>query len=398
MKIKDIKVNEILDSRKEKTLEVILTSENDCNSSSKVPKGKSTGSREAVSLGFQKAKETLKEKILPEILNKEFSSISELDNLLLKLDGTKNKSNLGGDLTLGISISFARLLAQENKKELWEVLREEFFPNERDSTPPHIFANMINGGEHADNNLAFQEYMVVAKTKENIKKTKESLVEFYSTLNKKLKKETGSETISLGDEAGFCVNFKNSEEPFFMLEKIIKESFSESGFKIATDIAANSFYKNEKYIIDNKELNESSLIEYYKSLFERLELLFSIEDPFYENNPESFEKLKNLLNNKKIVVGDDLTTTNPNEIEKFKNSINGIIIKANQIGSLTETALAINTAKDYGIKNIISHRSGETDDCFLIHIAKASNAYGVKIGPPQRERILKYNELLRIYG
>ncbi len=397
MKIVNIGVNEILDSRGEKTLEVVLTDENDNKASSQIPKGKSTGSREAVSLGYQKAKENLKEKILPEVLNKEFSTITELDNFLLNLDGTKNKANLGGDLTLGISISFARLLAQKNKKELWEILREEFFPDENNSTSPRIFANMINGGEHANNNLAFQEYIVVAETKENVKKTKESLLQFYNALNEKFKKEIGLEKISLGDEAGFCVNLTNSEEPFFILEKMIKENFSESNFKIATDIAANSFYKDGKYIIDDKEFDEPSLVKYYTTLFKKIELFLSIEDPFYENNPESFEKLKNLLDNDKIIVGDDLTTTNPNEIEKFKKSINGIIIKANQIGSLTETALAINTAKNYDIKTIISHRSGETDDCFLIHIAKASNAYGVKIGPPQRERILKYDELIRIY-
>ncbi len=397
MKIVNIEVNEILDSRGEKTLEVVLTDENYNKASSQIPKGKSTGSREAVSLGYQKAKENLKEKILPEVLNKEFNTITELDNFLLNLDGTKNKANLGGDLTLGVSISFARLLAQKNKKELWEILREEFFQDENNSTPPRIFANMINGGEHANNNLAFQEYIVVAETKENVKKTKESLLKFYNALNEKFKKEIGSEKISLGDEAGFCVNLKNSEEPFFILEKMIKEDFSESNFKIATDIAANSFYKDGKYIIDDKEFDEPSLVKYYTTLFKKIELFLSIEDPFYENNPESFEKLKNLLDNNKIIVGDDLTTTNLNEIEKFKKSINGIIIKANQIGSLTETALAINTAKNYDIKTIISHRSGETDDCFLIHIAKASNAYGVKIGPPQRERILKYDELIRIY-
>ena len=396
IQIKDTKINEILDSRKDKTIEVVLVDKNGKEAKSQIPKGKSTGSKEAVSLGYEKAKENSK-KILKELSEKDFGSISEIDNFLIELDGTENKSNLGGDLTLGISISFARLLAQEKQKELWEVLKGEFFKNEAGSTPPHIFANMINGGEHAENNLAFQEYIVVAKTENGVKNATENLTNFYDNLKESLKEKTGLSEIPLGDEAGFCVSLKNSEEPFFVLEKLIKENFSESDFKLATDIAGNSFYKDGKYTIDKKEYDSPSLVKYYKSLFEKVDLLFSIEDPFYENDTEAFLSLKNSLSCEKIIVGDDLTTTNKKEIEKNKEKISGVIIKANQIGTLTETMEAIKTAHKNNIKTIISHRSGETDDCFLVHIAKASNAYGVKIGPPARERLLKYEELEKIY-
>lgn len=398
MIITEIKVNKIQDSRGADTIEVLLTNDTNLSAKASVPKGKSTGGREAMSLGPIKALENA-EKILKEIKDIDFNSIRELDEKIINLDGTEDKSNLGGDLILGISIAFARILGKEKNKDLWEILQEEFFmENSGTKKMPYIFANMINGGEHAEDNLAFQEYIVLADTQNKIAKTKEDLVKFYEKLGQKLKARNQDAELKLGDEAGYCADFENSKEPFTILQEIIKEGFESKNWRLASDIAANSFYDNsEKYIIDDEEMSDASLLTYYRKLFEERPLLYSIEDPFEENDTKAFLELNHIFGRDMIIMGDDLTTTNPKSIEKYKDMINAVIIKANQIGSVTETMEAIKVANKHNMKTVISHRSGETDDCFLVHIARASNAYGVKIGPPARERLLKYEELERIY-
>lgn len=401
MQIRTATLKKIYNSRGEETIEVIVLDEHGNYASSQIPKGKSKGSNEAVCFDFQKAKNALENLILPEILNKEFSDIREFDQKLISIDGTKDKSNLGGNLTLGLSLSFAKMLAMQKKEQLWQVLQESFFNHTPDkSVSPKIFVNLINGGAHADNNLSFQEYMIVANHNGDDMQSKiEKIIKFYNLLQNRLKNDFKMKRLPIGDEAGFSLDFKSNDEPMAILEELIKQNDFENDFKIALDAAANSFYKDENYAIDGKNLDKNEILTYYTSLFSKYELLQSIEDPFYESDFESHSKLKSLLTEDKMIVGDDLTTTNKALIEKAGNetAINAVIIKPNQIGTVTETANAINAARDFNLKTIISHRSGETEDNFLIHFAKASNAYGVKIGSPRRERIFKYNELLRLY-
>lgn len=401
MKIQKATINKIYDSRGEETLEVILADENGFFASSQIPQGKSKGSNEAVCFDFKKSKNVLENSVLPRILNKDFSGIREFDDTLIKLDGTKNKSNLGGNLTLGLSLSFAKLLATQKKEQLWQILQETFFNHIlTKSIPPKIFANLINGGVHAKNNLSFQEYMIIANGNgDDIESKIEKTLKFYEISREYFQKKFNIKNMAIGDEAGFSLDFKNNEEPIAMLEELIKQNGFEKDFKIAIDAAASSFYKDGRYEIDEKLLDKGEFLEYYSSLFSKYDLLQSIEDPFYESDFESHSKLKSLLTEDKMIIGDDLTTTNKALIEKAggESAINAVIIKPNQIGTVTETANAISASKDFNLKTIISHRSGETEDNFLIHFAKASNAYGVKIGSPRRERVLKYNELLRLY-
>ena len=396
MIIENVKLNKIYDSRGQETLEVILYA-NGINAVSQVPQGKSKGANEVISLEYQKAKEVLENSVKAEILSHDFGNIENFDNFLIRLDGTENKSRLGGNLMLGLSLSFARLLAQNEHKELWQILREGFFPGVKENPIPKIFANLINGGVHADNNLSFQEYMAVSQEENDANKVVVDMLSCYEKLKSYFKQTRNIRNVPIGDEAGFSLEFKNNEEPLYVLEDIIKQN--NHNFKIALDVAASSFFKDGNYSIDGSKMNKKELLNYHSSLFEKHPLLYSIEDPFEESDFESFKNLKENISSENLVVGDDLTTTNPKIIQKAneQNSINAVIIKANQIGTLSETARAIQKADGFNFKTIISHRSGETRDNFLMHIAKASNAYGIKIGSPKRERILKYDEFLRFY-
>ncbi len=396
MKIKEIKVRQILDSRGEETLEVELETQKGVKALAQVPQGKSKSSKEVVYLPFEKVKENLK--LLEELYKRSIDSIQELDSILIEKDSTSNKSNLGGNLTLGISIAGAKALAKEREIELWELLKAEFFSGEEGSREILIFANLINGGKHAQNNLSFQEYMVVAKV--DFENSTEGAVfglrDFYFALREELLKKFQVKNLYIGDEGGFSLDFPRNLDPLEVLSELIAKR--RESFNLALDIAANSFYQNGYYLIDNQAFSQDELLDYYLEMISNFSLLISIEDPFAENQLEAFKMLKARLKDKVLIIGDDLTSTNPKIIDALgkEKSIDGVVIKANQIGTLTESCLAIKEAQTHSLKYIISHRSGETEDNFLIHLAKASSAFGVKIGAPVRERALKYNELLRL--
>jgi enolase len=291
------------------------------------------------------------------------------------------------------------MIAGEKRKEIWQILREEFFPNKKPANKkPLIFSNLINGGLHSRNNLNIQEYMVVARPLSSLAETVKKLIDFYRQLGIFLKKESGVKNIPIGDEGGYAINFKNNFEPIAILEKLIYKYRLQKKFLIGLDAAATNFYKGKKYLFDRKRFSVEQLTAEYVYYFKNSKLLFSIEDPFAENDSKGFSLLRKKLP-EALIVGDDLTTTNPAAIKKSaaQKLINSVIIKPNQIGTVSETCEAIKTAEKYNLKTIISHRSGETEDNFIIHLAKASNAAGVKIGAPARERLLKFNELIRIY-
>ena len=396
IKIQDITVKKIFDSRGEPTIEVLLKAGNRWFSAS-VPSGKSRGSKEARVFSFVEAVRALA-RIRRVILKKEFSSIRALDNALIRLDNTKNKSRLGGNLMLGISIAFVRALAVAKNEEPWQILRREFFPKGASGRAPHIFANVINGGAHADNNLDIQEYMVVAKAGALVRARVENLIDFYSRLGVVLKKKNSGRRVPVGDEGGYSLDFKNNFEPIAILAGLVRARGLTGSFALALDAAATGFYARGLYAFGGKKLTSARLAGEYARYFENSRILFSIEDPFAEGDADGFSLLRRKIP-RAWIVGDDLTATSPSEIRKYaaSSAINAVIIKPNQIGTVSEAADAISAARQYGLKTIISHRSGETEDTFMIHFAKASRADGVKIGAPARERMIKYNELMRLY-
>lgn len=398
MKVKKFEINEIFDSRGASTLAVAITNEKNASFRSSLPSGRSRGSREACVLDFKNASDAGHLRRLRVIEGKNFGSQRSFDEFLIRLDGTKNKRNIGGNVMLGLSLSFARGMAAERDGELWESLQGEFFDRSaRKNWKPVIFSNLINGGEHAKNNLDIQEYMVLVRTDAGMRKAVHELISFYETLGKELARKKHVSAMPIGDEGGYAIDFKNNEEPLTILAGLIRRRGLSKSFSLGMDAAANSFSSRGGYRFGGKTMTTEKLAAIYGSYFGKIPLLFSVEDPFSENDREGFALLMGKLRGK-IIVGDDLTVTNRDAIEECSSEglINGVIIKPNQAGTVTEAAEALKAASRRKVKTIVSHRSGETDDVFIIHLAKAAAAYGVKIGAPARERIFKFNELLRI--
>lgn len=396
-KLEKILGRKVLDSRGEWTIEVEAQSENQ-KAIFMVPQGKSRGQFEAVSLEPEIAIKNVKEIIEPQLKDFEIEDQKGLDKKLLELDGTKDKSKLGANAILGISGATAKLAAQIQGAPLYRYLRKAFLPQKTDFPMPALLMNMINGGAHAENNLDFQEYLVIFE-KGSIKSKLELASKFYLALKEKLKKEFGQEAVGLGDEGGFVgKDFSSNDQPLKILTELIQSSGLSGQVKLGIDAAASQFFQNGEYQLENKKINKTELLEVYKNLFKNFSLFYLLEDPFEENDFESFKLLKNSCLDK-LIVGDDLTTTNPERIieAKKQESINGLIVKPNQIGTLTEVFKAAELAEQYGWKMIVGHRSGETEDPFISHLAVALGAWGLKAGAPARgERTTKYNELLRI--
>ncbi len=398
MIIKEVYVKEIFDSRKESTIEVGLKGESGDFCVAQIPSGKSRGKREAAVLPYFQAAKVLEERIKSVLIGKSFGSIKEFDDFLLRLDGTPQKENLGGNLILGLSMAFSRALAASRRQELWEIWRSEFFPMVKTASLPMIFSNVINGGQHAENNLDIQEYMVVTDSGD-AKTVFEKLKKFYAELGEFLKKEKGLSELPLGDEGGYVLDWPNNFFPLNLLSQRIYAAGLANDWHLAIDAAASSFYKNGLYDFENQKMKVDELAAIYQDYCRQLPLLISLEDPFGEDEGLNFKYF--LATEKgRWVVGDDLTVSDSSAInEAFeKKWINAAIIKANQIGTVSETCAAIQAVHSHNGLAIISHRSGETDDVFLIHLAKASGAGAVKIGAPVRERLLKYQELARLYS
>ncbi len=395
MKIKDIKAYWILDSRGNPTIEVALYTDSFYVVGSS-PSGASTGMKEAIELrdndkdfhgkGVKKAIAKVNE-IKDKLIGKEFYSLKEFDSLLISLDSTPNKSNLGGNTTTALSIAFAKLLAKHKEIPLWKLFGEKKFPNP--------MFNIINGGKHAGNSLAIQEFMIVPSfslPSENIK----AASEIYHTLKSLISKKYGKQYTAVGDEGGFAPPIKNTEEALQFLENAIEETGYKGKVNISMDCAADSFYNKEKntYEIDNKSLSKEELLDYYLSLSFPI---FSIEDPFFETHEDMFAELKKA--DKFKVIGDDLTVTNINFIkEAYSNkAIDGVIIKINQVGTVSEAIKAVQFNKNNSLLNIVSHRSGDREESFIADFAVGLNAEFIKTGAPARaERTTKYNRLIRI--
>jgi enolase len=382
-KIKEIKALKILDSRGDETISVEIFSDN-YKASFSVPQGKSTGKYEAVSLPVDEAIRNIQTKIFPVLVEKEINFV-KIDELLISLDGTDNKQNLGANAMLAVSIACAKLQAQIENKNLFDFLSEKFITKKLGI--PNLLMNFINGGAHSFGGPPFQEYLLVIKTGDF-----EKNVYLGGQLYRKIKNILKT---NIGDEGGFAPYNASLQMPLDILSGTIKQDNLEDSVGLGIDVAANQFFMDGDYKIGQTGFSPEDLKNFYKDLIEKYKIEY-LEDPFEENDFNSFSSL---VDSDCLIVGDDLTVTN---IERLKTavdqkSISGIIIKPNQIGTLSQTIDTINFANENGIKIIISHRSGETNDSFISDLSVACNAWGLKTGAPARgERVAKYNRLLEI--
>ncbi len=390
MKIDDIQLKVIPDSRGQDTLEAEMIS-GETSAVASVPSGKSTGKNEAALIPPKNALEKIPW-IKSQIGDTEFSTLEQFDHLLLTLDGTPNKSKLGGNLILVLSIAFTKLLAQKGNLETFELIAK--IAGNREKKLPLCFYNLIEGGVHAENSLPFQEYLLIPQTNSPRESLNEVLL-FIKVLGEVIHKKY--EKLKQGDEGGYTVPSTDPLTGLQILDEVRKEGGWEDSL-LGLDVAASTFKKDAGYLVGDNLLTPDQLLDLYKKIVTDYPM-FSIEDPFSEDDPESFAKLLELIGNKTWIVGDDLTTTNVSQIRKAKekNAINAVIIKPTQIGTVTETIQAANLAKSYGWKTIVSHRSGETMDTFIADLAAGIGADGFKSGCPLQEvRLVKYHRLVEI--
>lgn len=404
MTITKITAREILDSRGNPTLEVTARADDKTGVFS-VPSGASTGSHEALEkrdgdksrfngLGVLKAVEIIEKTISPALGGFDPADQRKIDSELLRLDGTANKNNLGSNSTIGVSIAVTKLAAKIKGVEVYEYLKTlaDIKPSRQ---TPLLFMNLINGGKHSQSPLAFQEYHIVPQT-DNVAEALKLGVEIQTALKNKIVENLGTSSANLGDEGGFVLNSPLVRKPLEFLLEIIQEKKLLDKVKFSLDVAASSFYRKGTYEFDGKKYSGDELMEFYATLINSFPII-SIEDPFYE---EDFGKFAKLLALKQIrVVGDDLTVTNTARLKEavLKQSADAVIIKPNQIGTLTETLEAMKFARDNNVECVVSHRSGETNDDFIADLAYAFGCYGLKTGAPNGgERVAKYNRLLEI--
>ncbi|MFK4957972.1 phosphopyruvate hydratase [Lactococcus garvieae] len=403
--IQTVKAREIFDSRGNPTVEVDITLSDGSWGRAAVPSGASTGEREAVELrdggerlqgkGVLKAVENVNTIISDKITGLSPFNQSKIDHIMIDLDGTPNKSNLGANAILGVSMAVARSAANHLQLPLYRYLGGV------DLEIPQPFFNVINGGVHADSGIDVQEFMITPVKRDSFRDGMEKIVNTYHTL-KSILSEKGLET-AVGDEGGFAPKLGSTENAIKTLYSAIEKAGYIPGeeIAIALDPASSEFYDNEtgKYNFEGQLLSSSELLEFYTNLVNKFPAIISIEDGFSENDWNGFKMMTKTLGNKLQLVGDDIFVTNPQIFaEGIKQGVaNSILIKLNQIGTVSESIQAIKMARDAGYTTMISHRSGETVDSFIADFSIAMNAKQIKTGSTARgERIEKYNQFLRI--
>jgi|YelNatPaOPRAMG01_1025707.scaffolds.fasta_scaffold07108_4 enolase len=406
IRIEDILALEILDSRGNPTVEVTVKLDNGIFATAKVPSGASTGEREAVELrdgdkkryqgkGVLKVINNILKIIKPAVKGMEPFDQMAIDRRLIELDGTDTKSKLGANAILAVSLAVAHACAKALNMPLYKYIGGINTP-----VLPVPMLNVLNGGKHADTNVDFQEYMIVPAGMPSFKEALRASVEVYHTLKSILKEK--SLVNSVGDEGGFAPNLKNNEEPLQLLFKAIEKAGYKPGKDIylAIDPASSEFYSNGKYILkdEGRKLSSEQMVDLYESLVKSYPLI-CIEDGLAEDDWNGWVLLKKRLGSKVQLVADDLTVTNTKYIKKAieMDVANSILIKLNQVGTLTETMEAIRMVKSHGWTAVVSHRSGETDDTTISDLAVGANTGFIKTGAPARaERVAKYNRLLEI--
>ena len=408
-KIKDVYAREILDSRGNPTVEVDVITENGVLGRACVPSGASTGEREALELrdgdknrylgkGVLKAVANVNTTLKNIIIGMEVSNQREIDEALIKADGTKDKSKYGANAILGISLAVCHAASKEAGVPIYEYLG-----GDKAVTLPVPMMNVLNGGAHADSSVDFQEYMIMPVGAKNIHEAVRMGSETFHTLKKLLKAD--GQITAVGDEGGFAPNLKDNEEPLKYIVKAIEEAGYKPGEEIAIgmDVAASEFYNNETKMYDlthSKGGSKTSdeMIDWLEELVNKYPII-SIEDGLGEKDWDGWKKLTDRLGKRIQIVGDDLFVTNPSIFKEGidKGIANSILLKLNQIGTLTETVEAMKMARDNNYTAVVSHRSGETEDVTIAHVVVAFNAGQIKTGSLSRtDRVAKYNELMRI--
>ena len=395
--IKEIIAREIKDSRGKPTVEVTLETDKGTYVAS-VASGASTGVNEALELrdadgkGVSLAIKNVNEIIAPKLKGKDVLNQKEIDDVMLALDGTENKSKLGANAILPVSIAVCRAGAVAKKVSLYKHIAD-LAGTSGQLTIPFAMFNILNGGRHAKNGLDIQEFMVIPQ-KDTFAENLVICNRIFNNLKELIAKDFGKEHLELGDEGGFAPPVTTAEQALYLL----KNSAEKEDVKFALDCAASEFYNNGKYKLEDRELTKAELLEFYDGLVKSFPII-SIEDGFAEDDWQGFESIVRHFGGNIIVVGDDLTTTNIKKIKEAhsKNACNGVILKLNQIGTVSETIEASNMAKSFGWKTIVSHRSGETMDNFIADLAVGLKADFLKAGSPAKpERMVKYQRLLEI--
>tara|TARA_Y100001954_G_scaffold238326_1_gene305437 strand:- start:12347 stop:13627 length:1281 start_codon:yes stop_codon:yes gene_type:complete len=410
-KIEKIQARQILDSRGNPTIEVDVVTDKGFLGRAAVPSGASTGSREALELrdkdssyylgkSVRKAVGHIREEITPLLQGKDVYDQEAIDNLMIEKDGTENKSNLGANSMLAVSMAVCRAASLEAQKPLFQYLHESL----KVPTPegqlllPSPLMNIINGGSHASNNLDIQEFMILPHLKSSFSENLRAGVEIFHHLKKVLTEKKYSTNV--GDEGGFAPNLGSHEEALDLILVAIEKAGYKPGEQISLslDAAASEFFKEGTYRVQGKEFSSSEMIEYYSKLSGRYPI-YSIEDGLDESDFDGWTQLTQKLGEKMVLVGDDLFVTNKKILKEGieKKQANAILVKVNQIGTLTETFQTMDLAYKNNFKSIISHRSGETGDSFIADLAVATGAGHIKTGSASRsDRMEKYNQLLRI--
>ena len=400
-KIRNIHAREIIDSRGNPTVEVDVTLESGITATASVPSGASTGVHEALELrdndtkryngkGVLQAVENVNEKIFPKLKGMDALNQKLIDQTMIELDGTESKTNLGANAMLGVSLAVLKAGAKFKKEELYAYLGDK-------KILPRCMMNILNGGAHAENKLEFQEFMIIPSKEEYLDNLRMGAEVFHSL--QKILKEKGL-SCGVGDEGGFAPSIDNTKEAL----DLIQEAIEKAGYKLGSDIfigldvAASEFYKDGYYNLEGQKMTSDEMIDYYEDLISKYPII-SIEDGLDQDDYIGWQKLTKRLGDKLQLVGDDLFVTNKKLLQKGieLKMANAILLKLNQIGTVTETLETIKLAQENGYKTIISHRSGETEDNYIADFAVGLGLGQIKTGSMSRsERISKYNRLIRI--
>ena len=406
-KIKYVRARQVLDSRGNPTVETDVITESGFFGRGIVPSGASTGVHEAVELrdgdklryrglGVLNAVRNVNEVIAPKLFGRDPCDVEFVDKIMLDLDGTPNKSKLGANSILSVSMAVARAGASSKGVPLYRFLAER-----NEYKLPRPMMNVINGGKHAGNGLSIQEFLLEPIEADSFADAVRMGAEVYHVLKEVLKDECGTTSTNVGDEGGYAPPMTNTREPLDAISKAIRKAgYDESSVRIGIDAASSSFFdrQNQKYKIDGRMLTAEELLDYYMSIVQEYNLN-TMEDPFDEDSFEDFATITGKLGNRVMVIGDDLFVTNPDRIRKGLSvrAANAVLIKPNQIGSVSETMNAVQLCHTSGLSTVVSHRSGETEDVFISHLSTAVESAYIKAGAPARgERTSKYNELIRI--
>ncbi len=405
LKIEKIHAREVFDSRGNPTVEVECHLDSKIVTRGMVPSGASTGIHEALELrdggtrlmgkSVSKAVNNANQ-VASKLYGKNPENQTEIDNLLLELDGTANKSKLGANAILGISMAVCKAGAQSKGVPLYQHLGD--LHGNSDFYLPIPSLNVINGGEHGGNDIAFQEYMLMPVDAPSFKEGLVLGVEVYHNLKKIIKKKYGVTAVNVGDEGGFAPPLDKVEEPLRLIMAAIDAAGHTGKFQIALDPAASEFYSDGKYMVDGEALEADDFIDVYEGFLEKYPII-SIEDAFDQDDWDTFQKFQKRNGSKLQIVGDDLLVTNVDRIKMAieRNACNALLLKVNQIGSVTESINAAKLSQDNDWGIMVSHRSGETEDSFIADLVVGLKTGQIKTGAPCRsERLAKYNQLIRI--